>query len=58
MTQRYLSGPGGDEIRAQSPLGRAATAEEIARVVAFLAGEGNDYLTGCVIDANGASYLR
>jgi 3-oxoacyl-[acyl-carrier protein] reductase len=58
MAEPYLSGSGGDEIRAQSPLGRAATAEEIARVVAFLAGPGNDYLTGCVIDANGASYLR
>jgi NAD(P)-dependent dehydrogenase (short-subunit alcohol dehydrogenase family) len=58
MAAPHLGGPGGDEIRAQSPLGRAATAEEIARVVAFLAGEGNDYLTGSVVDANGASYLR
>ena len=58
MAEPYLRGPGGDEIRAQSPLGRAATAEEIARAVAFLAGPGTDYLTGCVLDANGASYLR
>jgi NAD(P)-dependent dehydrogenase (short-subunit alcohol dehydrogenase family) len=58
MAAPHLGGADGDAIRAQSPLGRAATAEEIAQVVAFLAGPGNDYLTGCVIDANGASYLR
>jgi NAD(P)-dependent dehydrogenase (short-subunit alcohol dehydrogenase family) len=39
-------------------LNRVARPEEVARVVLFLAGEGTDYLTGCIIDVNGASYLR
>ncbi len=48
----------GDAIRGQSPLNRLAQPEEIARTVAFLAGDGTDFLTGDVIDINGASYLR
>lgn len=58
MAASILSGPEGDKVRAQSPLNRTARPEEIARVVLFLAGEGTDYLTGCIIDVNGASYLR
>jgi 3-oxoacyl-[acyl-carrier protein] reductase len=58
MAAPYLDGPGGDEIRAQSPLGRVATPEEVARVVVFLATPGTESLTGAVVDVNGASYLR
>jgi NAD(P)-dependent dehydrogenase (short-subunit alcohol dehydrogenase family) len=58
MAGPYLSGPGGEAIRNQSPLGRAAEPEEMARIVLFLAAEGSEYMTGCIIDANGASYLR
>ena len=58
MTGKMLSGPNGDTIRGQSPLGRVALPEEVARTVAFLASEGTDYLTGCIVDLNGASYLR
>jgi NAD(P)-dependent dehydrogenase (short-subunit alcohol dehydrogenase family) len=47
-----------DAIRAQSPLNRVARPEEVAAVVLFLAAEGTDYLTGSIIDVNGASYLR
>lgn len=43
-----------DEI----PLGRVATPEEVARTALFLADEGQASLTGCIIDINGASYLR
>lgn len=57
MTFQRLSKEG-EEIRKQSPLGRLAKPEEIARTVAFLASEGTDFLTGGVIDINGASYLR
>ncbi len=53
-----LSGPRGDAIRAQSPFGRVAMPEEVANTVVFLASEGTDYLTGCIVDINGASYLR
>jgi len=58
MSSPELSGPKGDEIRGQSPLGRLALPEEVARTVVFLASEGTDYLTGCIVDINGASYLR
>jgi 3-oxoacyl-[acyl-carrier protein] reductase len=58
MTSEMLSGPNGDVIKGQSPLGRAALPEEVARTVAFLASEGAEYLTGCIVDVNGASYLR
>jgi NAD(P)-dependent dehydrogenase (short-subunit alcohol dehydrogenase family) len=58
MAAAGLAGPEGDAVRAQSPLNRAARPEEIARVVLFLAAEGGEYLTGCILDANGASYLR
>jgi len=58
MAAPFLDGPEGDAIRAQSPLGRAATAEEVARVVVFLATPGAESTTGAVVDVNGASYLR
>jgi 3-oxoacyl-[acyl-carrier protein] reductase len=58
MAAPFLEGPDGDAIRAQSPLGRAATAEEVARVVVFLATPGAESTTGAVVDVNGASYLR
>jgi NAD(P)-dependent dehydrogenase (short-subunit alcohol dehydrogenase family) len=58
MATDGLLPPKGDEIRAQSPLNRVAQPEEIARLVVFLASEGTDYMTGCIVDINGASYLR
>jgi len=45
-------------VRAQSPLGRLATPEEIAETVLFLARDAPPTMTGCIIDVNGASYLR
>jgi NAD(P)-dependent dehydrogenase (short-subunit alcohol dehydrogenase family) len=58
MAAAYLDGPEGDAIRGQSPLGRVATPDEIAGVVAFLASEHAVIATGAIVDANGASYLR
>jgi 3-oxoacyl-[acyl-carrier protein] reductase len=58
MASDFLNGPSGEAIRNQSPLGRAARPEEMANTVLFLASERADYLTGCIVDANGASYLR
>jgi len=58
MAAPFLEGPGGEAIRAQSPLNRAATAEEVAKVVVFLATPGAESTTGAVVDVNGASYLR
>lgn len=53
-----LNGPDGQNVRNQSPLGRVAKPEEIARTALFLASEGSEFLTGCIVDINGASYLR
>jgi NAD(P)-dependent dehydrogenase (short-subunit alcohol dehydrogenase family) len=58
MAAERLSGPGGDEIRGQSPLGRVARPEEVAYAVLFLASAGSEFSTGAIIDVNGASYLR
>ena len=53
-----LEGVSGEAIKNQSPLKRVARPDEVARTVAFLASEGTDFLTGCIVDVNGASYLR
>jgi 3-oxoacyl-[acyl-carrier protein] reductase len=58
MAKEPLSGPLGETVRRESPIGRVATAEEVARAVVFLASDGSEYMTGCVLDINGASYLR
>jgi len=58
MSAEYLDGPQGEAIRRESPLGRVARPEDVAHVVEFLAGEGSEFLTGDIIDVNGASYLR
>ena len=58
MAAPYLDSPGGDVIRAQSPMNRVASPEEIARVVVFLATPGAESTTGTIVDVNGASYLR
>lgn len=58
MTAELLDGPAGEAIRQQSPLGRVATPEEVAQAVLRLAAEGMMAATGCILDVNGASYLR
>lgn len=58
MAADILAGPEGDGIRSQSPLNRVAEPEEVARAALFLASEGCEFLTGSIIDVNGASYLR
>lgn len=46
------------EYRRQTPLGRNGTAEEVARVVLFLAGDASSFLTGALLDVNGGRFLR
>ncbi len=58
MAAEIMVGERGEEIRNQSPMKRIGTPEEVARTILFLASEGTDYLSGCVVDINGASYLR
>ncbi len=58
MAKDFLDGPQGEEVRNQSPLNRVARPEEVAYTILFLASEGAEFLTGCIVDVNGASYLR
>jgi 3-oxoacyl-[acyl-carrier protein] reductase len=58
MAAPDLEGPRGDFLRGESPLGRVARPEEVARTALFLASPGSEFLTGCIVDVNGASYLR
>ncbi len=58
MASPRINGANAAEIRAGIPLGRVGKPEEIANLVAFLAGENTQYFTGAIFDANGASYLR
>jgi NAD(P)-dependent dehydrogenase (short-subunit alcohol dehydrogenase family) len=58
MTKEWLEGASGESIRGQSPLKRVARPEEVARGVLFLASEGSEFMTGAILDINGASYLR
>ncbi|MEM8909781.1 MAG: SDR family oxidoreductase [Bacteroidota bacterium] len=58
MAKDILASPAGESIRQQSPLGRVAYPEEVAKAILFLASPGTDFMTGTIIDVNGASYLR
>lgn len=58
MAESVMQGEAGNSIRAQSPLNRVARPNEVAEVVAFLASSEGEFLTGSIIDVNGASYLR
>ncbi|MEU2659339.1 SDR family oxidoreductase [Streptomyces sp. NPDC007325] len=53
-----LEGPEGEAIRAQSPFGRVADADEIAAAVLWLASPAAEWASGTILDLNGASYLR
>jgi len=58
MAAEELAGEGGVRRRAESPLGRVASAEEIAAAVHYLASPEAELASGAVLDVNGASYLR
>jgi 3-oxoacyl-[acyl-carrier protein] reductase len=58
MARDELMGARGEARRAESPLGRVATAEEVAAAVVFLASPEAEMASGAVLDVNGASYLR
>jgi 3-oxoacyl-[acyl-carrier protein] reductase len=47
-----------DQIKAQVPMGRFGEAEEVAEVVAFLAGEGAAYVTGQTIAVDGGMTMQ
>ncbi len=58
MAGDYLASRGGAGLLADIPLGRVAAPEEIAAIAAFCALDAPPSMTGAVIDANGASYVR
>jgi NAD(P)-dependent dehydrogenase (short-subunit alcohol dehydrogenase family) len=58
MVEEYMASRGGQKIVADIPLGRVATADEVAETVRWLAVEAPASATGAVIDVNGASYVR
>lgn len=58
MAGDYLESRGGASLLADIPLGRVAQPEEIAKVITFCALDAPASMTGAVIDANGASFVR
>lgn len=58
MAATALAGESGAAKRAESPLGRVTTPEEVAAAVLYLASPAAQYATGTVLDFNGASYLH
>jgi 3-oxoacyl-[acyl-carrier protein] reductase len=58
MAEDYLESRGGAKLLADIPLGRVASAEEVAETVRWLAIDAPASATGAVIDVNGASYVR
>ena len=58
MAIPHLQSPEGAAILSQHPLGRVTSPEEVARTAVFCALDAPAAMTGCIIDLNGASYLR
>lgn len=58
MADEYLASRGGEKLLADIPLGRVAQPEEIASMVRYCALEAPASMTGAVLDANGASFVR
>ena len=54
---RTLPEPQRDAYRAQIPLGRFGTVEDVANAVIYLAGEQGQYLTGQTLHVNGGMYM-
>jgi 3-oxoacyl-[acyl-carrier protein] reductase len=57
MTTYLNDGDQADKYKAGIPLGRFATAEDIANVCLFLASDLSSYVTGQVISADGGLYM-
>ncbi|MEI6123746.1 MAG: SDR family oxidoreductase [Bacteroidota bacterium] len=58
MSTKALKGQEGAKIKSQSPLNRVAKPEEVAHAIVLLASDKTEFMTGCILDINGASYLR
>lgn len=58
MATEHLTPEQAIGVNQQSPLGRIATPQEVAYAVLFFASSGAAFMTGAILDVNGASYLR
>jgi len=58
MAEDYLESRGGDKLLRDIPLGRVAQPEEIASMTKYCALDAPASMTGAVLDANGASFVR
>jgi NAD(P)-dependent dehydrogenase (short-subunit alcohol dehydrogenase family) len=58
MAAAVLASAEGDSIRNQSSIGRVAQPEELGKTICFLALDAPEFMTGSIVDVNGASYLR
>jgi NAD(P)-dependent dehydrogenase (short-subunit alcohol dehydrogenase family) len=58
MARPHLQGAAGDAVKAQSPLNRVASVDEVARAILYLASPEARFTTGGILDINGASHLR
>lgn len=58
MARPHLQGEAGEAVKRQSPLNRVATVQDVAQAIFFLASPQAEFTTGCILDVNGASYLR
>jgi 3-oxoacyl-[acyl-carrier protein] reductase len=58
MATNHLTEQQAAVVNQQSPLGRIATPQEVAYAVLFFASSGAAFMTGAILDVNGASYLR
>lgn len=58
MAEDYLESRGGEKLLNDIPLGRVAQPAEIADIACFCALNAPPSMTGAVIDANGASFVR
>jgi NAD(P)-dependent dehydrogenase (short-subunit alcohol dehydrogenase family) len=58
MPVENLAGEHAVRRRAEKPLGRIATPEEVAVTVVFLASAAAAMTSAAVLDINGTSYLR
>jgi NAD(P)-dependent dehydrogenase (short-subunit alcohol dehydrogenase family) len=58
MVEDYIESRGGLASLGDLPIGRPATTQEIGETVRWLALDAPASATGCVIDVNGASFVR
>ncbi len=58
MAEDYLESRGGAKLLDDIPLGRVAQPEEIAEMARWCAMDAPPSMTGAVLDANGASFVR